>query len=220
MTAPLSPCSLHRTPLHACCHPEGRCITLGRLHNSSPLSSSPQTFSTAQWPPAAPIHNFGSPLQPRSQQPRLSLRWVSIPPPCVVPPELHNWYPFVIWECHNTHTYCAHAHIHTHSLLCSLWRGHRLFLSAHLPAADWLSEPCLWWLRHVWGSRGLKQQASQYSLNGKYKCFQFITQWTFYESSLTNFDLKWQACANQSRYPKKVLKETGNRKLDDLRFYN
>ncbi|KAK2822495.1 hypothetical protein Q5P01_022560 [Channa striata] len=41
VTAPLSPCSLHRTPLHACCHPEGRCITLGRVRNSSPLSRQP-----------------------------------------------------------------------------------------------------------------------------------------------------------------------------------
>lgn len=61
---------------------------------------------------------------------------------------------FVIWEMPHT----LYTHIHT--LLCSLWRGHRLFLSAHLPAAGWLSEPCLWWLRHVWGSRGFKQQAS------------------------------------------------------------
>ncbi|TNM98563.1 hypothetical protein fugu_014809 [Takifugu bimaculatus] len=57
VTAPLSPCSLHRTPLHACCHPEGRCITLGRLRNSGPHTT-PATRTTPAssarpWPPAA-----------------------------------------------------------------------------------------------------------------------------------------------------------------------
>lgn len=158
-----------------------------------------------------------APVPAAQTLPQVSLHTTSVCRP--------TWTAQLVSFCHlrmpqHTHILCTRTHTHTHSLLCSLWRGHRLFLSAHLPAADWLSEPCLWWLRHVWGSRGLKQQASQYSLNGKYKCFQFITQWTFYESSLTNFDLKWQACANQSWYPKKVLKKTGNRKLDGLRFYN
>ncbi|XP_068197127.1 coiled-coil domain-containing protein 178 [Antennarius striatus] len=66
VTAPLSPCSLHRIPLHACCHPEGRCITLGRLCNSSPLSHQPP-----KPPPVAPstipgVHYSPSPSSPDS----------------------------------------------------------------------------------------------------------------------------------------------------------
>lgn len=113
--------------------------------------SSLQTYSMARWPPAPPPKLQIS-LQPQfPSQPRLSLRWVPIPPPCVLPGELHNWYPFVIWECH-THTFthsCAHSGGDT---ACSFLLTSRLLAGS-------LSRVCGGYTM-CGGSRGLKQQAS------------------------------------------------------------
>lgn len=119
-----------------------------------PLSPfSPKTSSTALWPPVALTYLLVSTkaLAPAAETlPQVSCHTAIMSPPTSAAQLVS---PFVIWE--------RRTHTHTHILLSSLWRGHRLFLSAHLPAAGWLCEPCLWWLRHVWGSGGLKQQASQ-----------------------------------------------------------
>lgn len=110
------------------------------------------------------------------------------------------------------HLRTPHTHTHTHTPQLALEGTPPVPLCS--PPGCWLTlwavsvvaTPCV----GIWG---FKTAGLPNSPNGKYKCFHFITQRAFYESSLPKFDLRWQAFTNQPRDRKYTQKSKKNKSV-------